>query len=133
MTPTAKDATPGKFFCDLCKIGATSQQQLDMHLKGKNHRKNEGKNQPIQPNKKSTHSSALALTPGQVSGAIVRAKLTADSDRRDYSVFRTPSGQFYCSACNLTLNSEAQFVDHAESKRHRKAAAAAAGRKRRAV
>ena len=41
-----KDAAPqasqpsnsGRLFCDVCKVGATSQQQLDMHLNGKAHR-----------------------------------------------------------------------------------------------
>ena len=28
----------GRLFCEVCKVGATSQQQLDMHLNGKAHR-----------------------------------------------------------------------------------------------
>lgn len=34
------------------------------------------------------------------------------SKRTDYSAFRTPSGQFYCAACNLSLNSDSQFSQH---------------------
>merc|ERR1719392_364440 len=32
------DLNSNKFFCDLCKVGAPSQSQIDMHLNGKNHR-----------------------------------------------------------------------------------------------
>ena len=34
------------------------------------------------------------------------------SKRTDYSAFRTPSGQYYCAACNLSLNSDSQFGQH---------------------
>ena len=34
------------------------------------------------------------------------------SKRTDYSAFRTPSGQYYCPACNLSLNSDSQFGQH---------------------
>ena len=38
--PTKPDPDPNanKFFCELCKVGAPSQSQLDMHLNGKNHK-----------------------------------------------------------------------------------------------
>ena len=32
------DPNSNKFFCDLCKVGAPSQSQIDMHLNGKNHK-----------------------------------------------------------------------------------------------
>lgn len=28
-----------KFYCDLCKVGATCQEQLDMHYNGQKHKK----------------------------------------------------------------------------------------------
>lgn len=39
---------------------------------------------------------------------------------KDLSVFRTPSGYFYCKLCNLSLNSEIQFKQHLNSKNHAK-------------
>lgn len=36
------------------------------------------------------------------------------------TVYRTPSGDFYCPTCNLTLNSEDQFKTHLKSKGHMK-------------
>ncbi|KAI0224902.1 hypothetical protein LSAT2_024117 [Lamellibrachia satsuma] len=37
----------------------------------------------------------------------------------DFSMYRTPSGKYYCSACNMTLNSDLQFAQHIESKKHK--------------
>ena len=68
------------------------------------------------PQQQKPPPTTVATTP---SAAIVRNKLTKSEDKRDYSQFRTPSGFFYCPACNLSLNSENQFVQHVESKRHR--------------
>lgn len=28
-----------RFYCELCKVGATSQEQLDMHFNGAKHKK----------------------------------------------------------------------------------------------
>lgn len=39
---------------------------------------------------------------------------------KDLSVFRTPSGYFYCKLCNMSLNSSAQFTQHLNSKNHAK-------------
>ena len=40
-TPTIMDPNFNKFYCDLCKVGAPSQGQMDMHLNGKNHKVSE--------------------------------------------------------------------------------------------
>ena len=34
----SQPSNSGRLFCEACKVGATSQQQLDMHLNGKAHR-----------------------------------------------------------------------------------------------
>ena len=39
-----------------------------------------------------------------------------------YDHLRTPSGQFYCSSCNLTVSSEREMHHHVATKRHRVAA-----------
>lgn len=43
----------------------------------------------------------------------------AKKPRLDFSMYRTPSGKYYCSACNMTLNSDVQFAQHVESKKHK--------------
>lgn len=40
----------------------------------------------------------------------------------DLSVYRTPSGSYYCPACNLSTNSEPQYRQHLTSKNHAKKA-----------
>lgn len=46
---------------------------------------------------------------------------------KDLSIYRTPSGQYYCSACNLSLNSESQFTQHCDSKKHKRTLAGSGG------
>ena len=51
-----------------------------------------------------------------------KAKKSSDSAADcspEMSIYRTPSGQFYCSPCNLSVNSESQFVQHRSSKKHK--------------
>ena len=49
--------------------------------------------------------------------------------RKDYSIYRTPSGQFYCALCNLCVNSEQQFVQHIASRKHKLKESSAKGKK----
>jgi Zinc-finger double-stranded RNA-binding len=37
---------------------------------------------------------------------------------RDISIYRTPSGQFYCGTCDLTVVSENLMLQHLDSKKH---------------
>lgn len=37
----------------------------------------------------------------------------------DLSIYRTPSGKYYCQPCDVTVNSQAQFLQHSESKKHK--------------
>ena len=140
---------PGvRLFCEVCKVGATSQQQLDMHLNGKAHRARvEGRGphsgnrgQQNQQLSRPPQSTPSAITPsnkvrlsqyltqrlnGSKSDIILRIKLFQQG--KDLSIYRTPSGQFYCSPCNLSLNSESQFTQHCDSKKHKRTTAGAGG------
>ncbi|CAG9814898.1 unnamed protein product [Phaedon cochleariae] len=53
---------------------------------------------------------------------ILCSKLST-STTDNLSVYRTPSGGYYCPTCNLALNSESQFLLHVKSKAHMKKAA----------
>lgn len=44
----------------------------------------------------------------------------SNESTKDLSVFRTPSGYFYCKLCDMTVNSEIQFKQHLNSKNHAK-------------
>ncbi|XP_067005714.2 zinc finger protein 346 [Anabrus simplex] len=103
-----------RFFCDLCQVATTSQDQLDMHFKGAKHRKAE----KLAANAKSSQGTVpVTVTPSDsILASVIRVNKPSI---KDYSIYRTPSGQFYCQPCNLTLNSESQFSQHCESKKHK--------------
>lgn len=115
-----------------------------MHLNGKNHKAKAvqaGQQQiiqthvmqqsaaPVYYNYTPTTPNPPAPKPKEVTqppppgvslqAALVKTKLTSDPAKKDLSQFRTPSGQFYCPTCNVSLNSENQFLQHLESKKHR--------------
>lgn len=118
------DSNFNKFFCDLCKVGAPSQQQMDMHLNGKNHMAKMKKSMGGVSNDDLDTISKRIKLKGNILAAVSKPKpiFNSGKKRTDYSVFRTPSGQYYCAACNISLNSENQFAQHQMSKKHRQKA-----------
>ncbi|XP_011495130.1 PREDICTED: zinc finger matrin-type protein 3-like, partial [Ceratosolen solmsi marchali] len=84
--------------CDLCGISVNRQDQLDMHTRGTKHIK-------------MLKFHGFPLTNAEAVSII--------SKPIDYSIYRTPSGQYYCAPCNISLNSEVTFGRHMESKKHR--------------
>nr|CAD7573084.1 unnamed protein product [Timema californicum] len=54
--------------------------------------------------------------------SVMKGEVKRKSDQ-DFSCYRTPSGYYYCQMCNLTLNSESQFAQHGQSKKHKLKAA----------
>lgn len=52
--------------------------------------------------------------------SIIELMPTIKQMQRDTSINRTPSGQFYCKTCNVTLDTEMNFKQHLESKKHRR-------------
>ncbi|KAK3925827.1 Zinc finger matrin-type protein 3 [Frankliniella fusca] len=124
FTPSVK-APPvnSKFYCELCQISTTSQEHLDAHYAGAKHRKalvnaaRAGiKNDisvippPVEPTE-SILASVIGLSDGSAK--------SRNAVSSDLSIYRTPSGQFYCHPCNTTVNSEKSFKEHTESKRHK--------------
>ena len=172
LVETVANQVKGKFFCDACKVGATSQQQLDMHLTGKSHRlKMQGgrtrNSQPqlaqtapqrafnpqpvprpvevpsfllapppspppppppgespppapvatpttvVTPPKPTSSLKPVRFVPSMsaanAKAELIKNQLKIEKSKRDFSAFRTPSGQYYCANCNLSLNSEVQF------------------------
>lgn len=93
---------PTPLRCDLCGVSANRQDQLETHKRGARHLRMLRLNglpvpEPVSEN------DATPSTPGPI----------------DYSIYRTPSGQYYCAPCNLSLNSESTFAQHVESKKHK--------------
>ncbi|XP_046388586.1 zinc finger matrin-type protein 3-like [Ischnura elegans] len=109
----------GRFFCELCNIGATSQEQLDMHIKGGKHKKAE---RVIQQFDSTVEDSEVikALPADSILASVTKDSVNPKKAKmKDYSIYRTPSGKFYCQLCNLTVQCESQFIQHLDSKKHR--------------
>lgn len=88
--------------CDLCGVSANREDQLETHKRG------------------ARHLRMLKLNGLPVPENVQEAQVTPTTDGPiDYSIYRTPSGQYYCAPCNLSLNSEITFAQHIESKKHR--------------
>ncbi|KAG5891108.1 hypothetical protein JTB14_028496 [Gonioctena quinquepunctata] len=96
-----------KFECTLCSVRTTCQEQLDMHYKGQKHQKKLKGLGMMTIQSQSSSDTADTVKPKPL-------------DNVNLSVYRTPSGDFYCPHCNITLNSEAQFIVHIQSKGHMK-------------
>lgn len=105
-------------YCKICDISVTSEMHMRLHLSGAKH------------TKKLRHLGEPPYTidaPPTLSQCVSdevtmkRPKPTNPSDcgqTLDYSVFRTPSGQYYCQVCDLSVTSEVTLSQHFASKRH---------------
>jgi len=115
------DVNSNKFFCDLCKVGAPSQSQIDMHLNGKNHKSKMKRSMGGLQNDDLPSIQKRVELKDNILSAVSKSKSPGNVVKRkpDYSVFRTPSGQYYCAVCNIALNSESQFGQHQVSKKHK--------------
>jgi len=123
---TAKAVASGtgvqsKFFCQICKVSATNQLQLDTHLNGTKHKlQAQRRGMPASQPAACGAEATAAVSNSSSNGATgVTTEPPAKRAHTDYSIYRTPSGKYYCLACNLTLNSESQFAQHWESKKHK--------------
>lgn len=93
---------PTPLRCDLCGVSTNRQDQLDTHRRG------------------ARHLRMLRMNGLPVPDPVPETEtLPAASGPIDYSIYRTPSGQYYCAPCNLSLNSESSFAQHVESKKHK--------------
>lgn len=118
--PTNPDPNANKFFCELCKVGAPSQAQLDMHLNGKNHKAKMKRSMGgVANDDMETIRKRIELKDNILSAANNSIGGGSGFKKRDYSIYRTPSGQYYCGPCNVALNSESQFGQHQDSKKHK--------------
>ncbi|KAJ8917301.1 hypothetical protein NQ315_002319 [Exocentrus adspersus] len=111
--PPTTDGTKHKFLCEVCNVAATCAEQLEMHYKGQKHNK---KLRQIGVNPAGLYPQKAAPADNQGNDAEAAKPL----DNVNLSVYRTPSGDFYCPLCNITLNSESQFKLHLRGKGHLK-------------
>lgn len=137
---TASQVLDPAKYCKLCDISVTSEMHMRLHLAGAKHAKKlrqlgeppyseephtisqciQEESIPIRPKMKvqvnlnaNTHVNASA------NGNATDCASTT-TPIIDYSVFRTPSGQYYCQVCDLSVTSEVTLSQHFASKRHLK-------------
>ena len=97
--PASETSGLSPFFCQICCVNATSRPQLETHLQGKVHKM---KVERLKRFPKSTQLEKEEFVKNE-----------------NFSIYRTPSGQFYCSICNVCVNTESQFGQHLESRKHK--------------
>ncbi|XP_055845254.1 uncharacterized protein DDB_G0292186-like [Episyrphus balteatus] len=91
--------------CNICGISTTSYDQMLLHLKGIRHTKRLRSlgEPPIVLDKKSSTTILESLN---------------DNSPLDLSMYRTPSGSYYCKTCNAALEDVARIKKHIFSKAH---------------
>lgn len=115
-------------YCEICDINVTSEMHMRLHLNGAKHAKKlrqlgepphrEAPDMLAQciispaPSKR-RHPSAAPTVATTITTTTNESTATSD-----FSVFRTPSGQYYCQICDLSVTSEVTLSQHFSSKRH---------------
>lgn len=118
-----------KRFCSVCNISVSSESQMLSHLEGIKHAKKlKALNMPPYVKPGDTILAALnniiATKPPIIvhhNPPAVLAQKTATVQvppKIDISIYRTPSGSFYCSSCNMTVTDENNFQVHLNSQNH---------------
>ncbi|XP_058460870.1 uncharacterized protein LOC131436263 [Malaya genurostris] len=95
-------------FCKVCQIAVTSATVMETHLKGVKHLKklkSVGRMIPASQNGDSIES--------------ILSTLNKPPQLNDWSLYRMPSGKYYCKSCNSILADEKLFSQHWYSKKHK--------------
>lgn len=117
------------FECKMCSVQVTCNEQLQSHLNGAKHK---GKLRSLERAADTNRGRWGVRGRGRGRGRggypgfsgeehnVVTIQTQQSRKRgRDYSNFRTPSGSYYCSICNVTVNGENQFAQHMDSRKHK--------------
>lgn len=114
VQPTAAAADDPEKYCKVCEISVTSGPQMKAHLSGTKHAKKlKLLGEPPYASKSDTILKSLESRKG---GDVVASPLS--HNKRDNSIYRTPSGSYYCKPCDVTITLEVVFNQHLDSKKH---------------
>ncbi|XP_078521918.1 zinc finger matrin-type protein 3 [Lissotriton helveticus] len=120
-------------YCKLCDSCFSSPVVAQAHYQGKNHlkrlrlaaaRSNSFSDSSKQSNQKEGNEYKMVQSRGNGnkvhdSTAPYLTPCSRQHIPRDLAMCVTPSGQFYCSMCNVGATEEAEFRQHLESKVHK--------------
>ncbi|XP_066926010.1 zinc finger protein 346-like isoform X1 [Clytia hemisphaerica] len=87
-----------EFHCDVCNINLTSQAQYEQHIGGTKHK---------------------MIADGAQPSDFSNYKGKQTPSKMDPPPSKPPPSSLHCNDCNMTMNSEDQYVQHMNSKRHR--------------
>lgn len=114
-------------YCSICDVTVTSEMHMRAHLNGAKHAKKLRQlGEP--PYSETPDPLSQCLAPERFTNTKPPRNLLSEEggvSNVDYSAYRTPSGQYYCQVCDITVTSECMMSQHFGSKRHVKTAAAA--------
>ncbi|XP_017872381.1 PREDICTED: zinc finger protein 346 [Drosophila arizonae] len=97
--------------CKICNISVTSASQIQMHLDGAKHQKKlRAQNLEGDPN-------AQELLKEQQQSIAAACAIDINGD---LSMYRTPSGSYYCKLCNKAMNHISILQQHLQGKKHLK-------------
>ncbi|SPP89886.1 zinc finger matrin-type protein 3 [Drosophila guanche] len=96
--------------CSLCQIKVTSSGQMEMHVKGAKHQKNLRK-MSMEPD------IEMDAAPDVSEGSIA-ASLGEELSAADQSMYRTPTGGYYCEPCKKLMNHATTLQQHLCGKKH---------------
>ncbi|XP_002134339.1 zinc finger matrin-type protein 3 [Drosophila pseudoobscura] len=99
-----------KVECSLCQIKVTSSGQMEMHVKGVKHQKNL---------RKVSMEPDIEMDSVPSEGSIA-ASLGEELSAADQSMYRTPTGGYYCELCKKLMNHATTLQQHLCGKKHLK-------------
>ncbi|XP_065365178.1 zinc finger protein 346-like isoform X1 [Calliphora vicina] len=117
---SSSDQDPA-LFCSVCKVSVTSAVQMTMHLSGSKHMKKlklAGLNPT--PTDSNVESKTAILPPSSITDNVLFSAIKEEikPDPTDLSMYRTPSGQYYCKTCNTSMPHLPGLEQHLKGKRH---------------
>lgn len=108
-------------YCEICGVSVTSEITQKKHLSGAKHAKKLRQlGEP--PYSEAPHSLSQCVSDEKPIAHPKSNAIESSTSSIDFSVFRTPSGQYYCQVCDLSVTSEVTLSQHFASKRHVKTA-----------
>lgn len=118
--------------CEVCKVKLNSLNDFTIHCSGRKHKRQVAGVRAMYPDyrdpadlfgpQQSTALNSISKRPLEEMQASLEMEQQAKKSKTDMdskiSIYRTPSGSFYCKNCNITISDRNHFEGHLKSKRH---------------
>lgn len=117
--------------CEVCKVKLNSLNDFSIHCNGRKHKRQIAGVRTMYPDYKdpaeqlgaqSASLNSISKRPLEEMPSLEMEQQAKKSKTQDLdskiSIYRTPSGSFYCKNCNITISERNHFEGHLKSKRH---------------